>query len=114
MRVELGFDLIEHLYRQMAFSGRTFGPGARLKGVLDHIRKEIGEIERAPQDVEEWADLILLALDGAWRAGHTPEQIAFAIFDKQAKNEKRQWPAWRASDPDKAIEHVRDGRGAGA
>ena len=42
------FDLVAHLYRQRAFSERTFGPGARTKGVLNHIRKELAEIEADP------------------------------------------------------------------
>jgi len=33
------FDLVAHLSRQRDFSARTFGPGARTKGVLDHIRR---------------------------------------------------------------------------
>lgn len=101
------FDLIAHLHRQREFSLRTFGPGRRTKGVLDHIRKELAEIEADPTDVEEWADLLLLALDGAWRAGHEPEAIAAALEAKQTKNEGRTWPDWRTAEPDKAIEHVR-------
>ena len=50
---------------------------------------------------------MILALDGAWRSGATPEQIDAAWQAKQAKNEARQWPDWRTSDPNKAIEHVR-------
>lgn len=101
------FDLIAHLYRQRAFSRATFGPGPRAKGVVDHIRKELIEIERDPGDVFEWVDVILLALDGAWRAGCSPETIAAAISTKQGKNERRDWPDWRTADPDKAIEHKR-------
>jgi hypothetical protein len=101
------FDLIAHLYRQRAFSRATFGPGARTQGVLDHIRKETVEVERAPQDLSEWVDLILLSMDGAWRAGFSPEQIAEGIQAKQTKNEGRDWPDWRTADPGKAIEHVR-------
>jgi hypothetical protein len=100
-------DLIEHLERQRAFSLRTFGPGNRTKGVIDHIRKELLEIEANPLDLTEWVDVILLALDGAWRAGFDPAQITDAIQAKQAKNERRVWPDWRTADPDKAIEHVR-------
>lgn len=103
----LTFDLIAHLHRQRAFSQRTFGPGARTAGVLDHIRKEITEIEAYPGDLSEWVDVVLLALDGAWRHGHSPEQIAQAIADKQARNEQRQWPDWRSQPEGKAIEHVR-------
>lgn len=102
------FDLVAHLKRQQTFSARTFGPGQRTAGVCDHIRKELGEIEQAPEDLAEWVDVVLLALDGAWRAGHTPEQIAAAIAAKQAKNEARTWPDWRTADPGKAIEHVRE------
>lgn len=101
-------DLIKHLHRQREFSERTFGPGARTAGVCDHIRKELVEIEAAPNDPSEWADVILLALDGAWRAGFTPEEIAAAIEAKQTKNEGRKWPDWRTAEPGKAIEHVRD------
>lgn len=101
------FDLVAHIHRQRAFSLKTFGPGERLAGVLDHIRKELGEIERDPGDVEEWADILLLAIDGAHRQGHTPEQIAAAINRKQNINETRTWPDWRTADPGKAIEHVR-------
>lgn len=101
------FDLIAHLYRQRAFSKGTFGPGTRTQGVIDHIRKELDEIEDQPQDLLEWVDVILLAMDGAWRAGHSPEEIANAINFKQDKNEGRDWPDWRTAPKGKAIEHVR-------
>lgn len=101
------FDLVAHLEHQRQFSLKTFGPGARTKGVVDHIRKELSEIEAAPDDVEEWVDVIILAFDGAWRAGWEPKDIVRAIVAKQAKNEQRNWPDWRTSDPNKAIEHVR-------
>lgn len=100
-------DLIKHLYRQKRFSETTFGPGPRAAGVCDHIRKELIEIEAAPNDLLEWVDVILLALDGAWRAGHAPEAIAAAIEEKQTRNEARTWPDWRTAAPGVAIEHVR-------
>src|SRR5688572_20074944 len=100
-------DLVRHLRRQSAFSFKAFGPGERTKGVLDHIRKELSEIERDPKDLSEWIDVVLLAFDGAWRAGFTPEEIAAALVAKQSKNEGRVWPDWRTADPNKAIEHVR-------
>lgn len=101
-------DLLGHLERQRAWSERTFGPGSRLHGVLDHIRKELSEIEAKPDDLSEWIDVIILGFDGAWRAGYTPEQIVLALVAKQAKNEARRWPDWRNLSPDKAIEHVRE------
>lgn len=96
-----------HLDRQREFSLRTFGPGPRTNGVLDHIAKELDEIRKAPDDLSEWADIIILALDGAWRTGAEPQDILDAIAAKQAKNEARTWPDWRTQDPNKAIEHDR-------
>lgn len=40
------FDMIAHLTRQAAFSRATFGPGPRTKGVIDHVKKELAEVER--------------------------------------------------------------------
>lgn len=96
-----------HLERQREWSLRTFGPGSRLGGVLAHIRKELNEIEANPQDVDEWVDVVILALDGAWRAGWEPQQIIDAIVAKQSRNEARTWPDWRTMSQDEAIEHVR-------
>lgn len=99
-------DLVQHLYRQRDFSQRIFGPGRRTQGVIDHIQKELAEIDAQPDDLMEWVDVVLLALDGAWRSGHTPEEIAAAITAKQIKNEGRRWPDWRSAESDKAIEHL--------
>lgn len=98
---------VEHLARQAAWSERTFGPGLRTDGVLDHIAKESNEVRADPTDLKEWVDIVILALDGAWRTGATPQEIIDAIKAKQARNEARTWPDWRTADPGKAIEHVR-------
>lgn len=102
------FDFIEHLHRQRDWSARTFGPGERTAGVVDHIVKELHEVLNDPGDLSEWIDVVILALDGAWRMGFTPEQIVVALVAKQAKNEARQWQDWRTAEPGKAIEHVRE------
>lgn len=116
-------DLIAHLTRQAAFSRGTFGPGTRTKGVIDHIKKELVEVEKAGmhyQKVDEWVDVVILALDGLTReiiwgdpfnsqldtlaaAQHAAAQIG----RKQSKNEKRDWPDWRTADTNGAIEHIK-------
>lgn len=109
MHLPMQFDLAAHLRRQAAFSERTFGPGKRVEGVCDHIRKELVEVEQSGGSLAEWVDVIILGLDGAWRSGATPEQIVTAIEEKQSKNECRRWPDWRTADASKAIEHDRSG-----
>jgi hypothetical protein len=97
-----------HLERQRSWSTNTFGPGARIQGVLDHIRKELVEVEANPSDLSEWADVLILAFDGAWRAGGEPQEIIDAVIAKQTRNEGRTWPDWRTQPLDKAIEHDRN------
>ncbi len=96
-----------HINRQREFSEQTFGPGMRTAGVLDHIAKELDEVRDAPHDVSEWADIIILAIDGAWRAGCGAQEVIDAVHSKQARNEARTWPDWRTAEPGKAIEHDR-------
>lgn len=108
-RVKAGFDMVAHLARQRKWSGRTFGPGRRTAGVIDHIRKELREIEADPDDITEWIDVVILALDGAWRTGYQPQQIIDAMVAKQTRNEARSWPDWRTMPTDRAIEHERSG-----
>jgi hypothetical protein len=104
-------DLVEHLNRQQNFSFNTFGPPNGTDGVLDHIAKELIEIEDSTEPAEqlfEWIDIVILALDGALRTGFSPEQIAAALVEKQTINENRKWPDWRTAEPGKAIEHIKE------
>lgn len=103
------FNLVEHLHRARAFSEKTFGPGARAEGIVAHICKELDEIIAEPTDLEEWIDVMILAMDGAWRAGYEPEEIVAALVAKQNKNESRTWPDWRKFADDQPIEHDRSG-----
>ena len=112
-------DLKQHLLRQMAWSHATFGPGERTAGVIDHIRKELIEVETAAGDSAEWVDVVILALDGLTRRlmfggggeranpDHVAQVVCNMIQGKQSRNEAREWPDWRTAPKDKAIEHVR-------
>ena len=90
--------------------------------MIDHIRKELKEIEEVNADASEWVDVVLLALDGLSRRlryvngigqgkESDPRDVAAVICQmiegKQTRNEMRDWPDWRTADPNKAIEHDR-------
>lgn len=100
-------DFVAHVKRQIEWSRKTFGPNDRTKGILEHIRKELDEVEAQPKKLDEWCDLIILAVDGAWRNGFSAEEIAAQLDLKMGKNERRTWPDWRQFGNDQAIEHVR-------
>ena len=113
-------DLKQHLLRQMAWSHATFGPGQRLEGLLDHLRKELVEVEESNGSPEEWVDVVILALDGLTRSiiftdsidhradpEFSSQQACTLIKVKQSRNEAREWPDFRVADKNKAIEHVK-------
>jgi hypothetical protein len=100
------FILSEYVRKQREWSTRTFGPGRRTEGLIEHITKEFEEIRQDPADPREWIDIVILALDGAWRAGWIPEQIEAGLVDKQAINLARKWP--KATSEDRCVEHVKE------
>lgn len=102
-------ELEAYLHRQWAWSKDTFGPALRTKGIVQHITKELREIEAKPHDLSEWVDVIILAMDGFWRHGGKPENLLPLMQAKQDKNFARNWPDWRSVSEDSAIEHDRSG-----
>lgn len=97
--------IIGYIEKQIAWSLAVFGPGRRTKGICEHIRLELNEVEAKPDDLEEWCDVIILALDGAWRAGYSPSQIVDALKYKQSRNFLRSYP--KPVSEDHPSEHVR-------
>lgn len=99
---------VSDIRQQRVWSRDTFGPGERLKGVLKHIHKELDEVFREPKDPIEWADLIVLAIDGATRQGIDPADLIEAYHAKMQLNYAREWPDWRESSEDEPIEHIKE------
>ena len=100
-----GDEIRAYIARQKDWSLKVFGPGPRTEGILKHIDKEQEEVRERPDALEEWVDLAILALDGAWRAGYTPTQVAEALESKQRENFRRKYPP--PGPQDEPIEHIR-------
>lgn len=99
-------DLVAELRdRLIPWSRKTFGDGMRTVGICKHIEKELDEIRENPFSVEEWIDVAILALDGAWRTSVTAEEAVDVLFKKLAKIRTRTYPM-PVSD-DEPSEHVR-------
>lgn len=107
-----------YISRHIAWSLDTFGPGDRTEGLLKHLCKEVREIEARPDDLFEWADAVILALDGAWRTlvyrhhvaiEQAAELVADALHRKQLINQDRDWPDWRTHPQGEPIEHISSG-----
>lgn len=110
--------MIEWMRRQIKWSSETFGLGRRNKGIVEHIRKELREVEQKPYDLEEWIDVAILALDGAWRCvrnnlvfkpGDEHSSISWVmemLETKQRKNMRRLYLVLD-KNADVAVEHDR-------
>jgi hypothetical protein len=96
--------LREIIQSQKDWSIKTFGEEYQAEKICNHIEKELHEIRANPNDLTEWVDVIILALDGAWRAGYSPIQIINAIIQKQAINREREWILGKGNQPN---EHKR-------
>lgn len=106
-----------HCLRQLQWSRATFGEGRKVEGICDHVEKELTEIRWKPTDLEEWIDLMTLAMDGATRCaaennpGMLNSQVALLVQNeferKHMKNVNRDWPAIEDQVQGKAVEHVR-------
>ncbi|UHD87269.1 protein of unknown function DUF550 [Vibrio phage D4] len=67
------------LEAQRAFSVRAFGYHSITTGVHAHLLEEIKEVRHDPEDLTEWADCLILALDGAHRTDAPLDYIAIRI-----------------------------------
>jgi len=88
---------------QQRWSANTFGPSSRFEGIMKHIRSELSEIETSPTDATEYADVIILITDLAWRQGITPYQLTRALQEKQLVNFGR---VWNVAGDDEPCEHI--------
>lgn len=96
--------ILDYINQHIGWSAEAFGPGEKHIGLIRHIEKELREIEEDPKDIKEWVDVIILAIDGAWRQGHSAEAIWEALKAKQAVNIGREWP--QGVPDDEPIEHI--------
>lgn len=88
----LEIEMKGYLQRQIEWSRKTFGSGKRTLALINHIEAELKEIKANPYDLTEWIDIVILALDGFWRHGGSPETIVYALQTKQNINIARKWP----------------------
>ena len=80
------------------WSDRQFGNVGPV-GPLKHLAKEANEAAEAPDDISEFADIIMLVWDATRRAGITDEQLAIAVAEKLERNKRRQWGAVKDGEP---------------
>jgi hypothetical protein len=112
-------SMVSVLASQITWSAKTFGTEARKEGLLRHIERECNEVRTAESggsnELSEWIDIVMLALDGAWRREWSStfyttneavaEEVVTALLAKMAVNQAREWPAPGVPE-DQPVEHV--------
>jgi len=99
----------EYVHRHFNWSLAAFGAKQNTESICSHIEKEVEEIRKNPEDLEEWIDIIILGLDGALRCQGMGKVVADDLVDaleaKLQKNIQRKWII--PTDPTQPIEHDR-------
>jgi hypothetical protein len=93
------------LNRMASWQRLTF-PRTTTVGAANHLRKEIEELTDKPDDAEEWADVLHLAIQGGCKAAGSLNNFLQVVGNKLDENtKKRKWPA--APDAEGVYEHKR-------
>lgn len=96
---EVNHDPFYHVRNQHAeWSDRQFGNVGPV-GPLKHLAKEANEAAEAPDDISEFADIIMLVWDATRRAGFSDEQLAEAVAEKLERNKRRTWGVVTDGEP---------------
>lgn len=75
-------------------------------GALNHLKKECKELDKNPDDVEEWADAFFMVLQGGRKAADGNLATFLRAVDKKLwKNKQR---VWGKMAEDGTVEHVRE------
>ena len=83
---------IDKLQRDLGhWSDSVFGKRSDPSGPLKHLKEEVDEVLERPDDVEEWADCLLLLLDAARIKGIDACSLLLACQSKLEKNKQRKW-----------------------
>lgn len=90
------FRLVRQAHAE--WSDRQFGNVGPV-GPLKHLAKEASEAAEAPDDISEFADIIMLVWDATRRAGITDKQLAVAVAEKLERNKRRQWGVVKDGEP---------------
>ena len=104
--IDCGDKLSELCQELSAWSQATFGTDQERGpvGPLKHLAKEVQEALGKPDDIDEYADCLILVIDAARRAGFKMIPLLEAAIRKIEVCKKRQWPKPSSDEP---VEHVR-------
>ena len=84
----------DYMEAQAEVSADKFGyPTAETdcERITQKIKDELEEVSADPYDLEEWIDVIILALDGYWRHGGEPKHIVSHLVNKLEKIKGRNY-----------------------
>lgn len=84
------------------WSKKTF-KDSTIASNIEHLHDELDEIKETSDDIEEWADAIILYMNAAYLSGHSMDDILIAVHKKFEKNKKRSW-----GEPDErgVVKHI--------
>jgi predicted house-cleaning noncanonical NTP pyrophosphatase (MazG superfamily) len=83
-------DLEDLMQRVCEWQAVTFTQST-CESKLHHMKEEIDEVIESQGDLLEWADLMILLMGAAAKAGFTMEEILVGVEAKLIINKRRKW-----------------------
>jgi hypothetical protein len=73
------------------WSDSVFGKRKDVTSLLNHLKEEIGELQKEPDDLMEYADCLMLLIDSARIRGFSVTELYCAMVRKLEINKTREW-----------------------
>ena len=71
---------------------------------LHHLKQEVEELIRKPDDIEEYADCMILLIQSAIKAGYNMDLLHKACLIKHDMNKSREWGK---ADENGVVNHIK-------
>ena len=95
--------IFQQLFREHGRFCRETFPDHALAGHVEKLKTECDEVLKCPNDVMEFADVLLVFISMASTAGFEPDEILCAAETKLNINRRRKWMKM----PDGTYQHIK-------
>ena len=94
----------QELLEKVKHLNKTCFPKAKLEHNLIHLQSEVDEVIKDPEDIIEWADMLICFVGGFGKTNFTIEQLSQACDKKIEINLNRTW----VEQPNGTYKHLKD------
>ena len=81
----------EERFEKVSILNKTHFPKSKIEHNLIHMKREIEEVLENPEDLEEWADILICYMGGFGKTKFTTKELFESVDKKIEKNINIKW-----------------------